>query len=191
MIHGDLKGVRDRPQSRFTIIPTPTQPDIIVDDSGNARIAGFVLATVVKDADPVKSGSCQHDHARRWNAPEIVNGEGTCSKEADIFSFAMVMIEECYGRSATCRTLAYHRFVSIQVFTGAVPFNSGLSTMAILAIAEGSQPTRPTHPTLTESLWALMQRCWDRNPHLRPEVSGVLQALAESVSCSFGESYIC
>jgi len=165
--------------------PTPTQPNILVDDSGHARIASFVLATVVKDADPVKSGSCQHGYTRRWSAPEILNGE------ADIVSFAMVMIEVRYGRSAVRGTLAYHRFVSIQAFTGAVPFNNGPFTMAISAIAQGSRPTRPTHPTLTENLWALIQRCWDQNPHSRPEVSGVLQALAESVSCSFGESYIC
>jgi len=60
--------------------------------------------------------------------------------------------------------------------------------MAISAIAQGGRPTRPTHPTLTENMWALMQRCWDQNPDLRSDVSGVLQALAESVSCSFGES---
>ena len=29
----------------------------------------------------------------RWTAPEILNEEGTHSKEADIFSFAMVMVE--------------------------------------------------------------------------------------------------
>jgi len=84
------QGVRYRSQSRSTITPTLTQPNILVDDSCHAHITGFVLATVIGDGDSVKSGSCQHGHTRRWSAPEILNGEGTCNKEADIFSFAMV-----------------------------------------------------------------------------------------------------
>ena len=32
-------------------------------------------------------------HTARWTAPEILTEEGTYSKEADVFSFAMVMIE--------------------------------------------------------------------------------------------------
>jgi hypothetical protein len=69
------------------------------------------------------------------------------------------------------------RFVSMQVFTGAVPFSNGPSVMAMLAITQGKRPPRPTHPTFTENLWTLMQRCWDQDPHLRPEVSEVLRVL--------------
>ena len=36
---------------------------------------------------------------------------------------------------------------------------------------------RPVHPTFTDNLWMLMQRCWDQDPHLRPEVSEILQVL--------------
>ena len=44
-------------------------------------------------------------------------------------------------------------------------------------MAQGERPPRPTHPTFTSSLWELMQRCWDRDPQLRPEASEVLQVL--------------
>jgi hypothetical protein len=48
---------------------------------------------------------------------------------------------------------------------------------ATLAIMRGERPPRPTHPALTYELWALMQRCWDHDPHLRPEVAEILQIL--------------
>ena len=34
-----------------------------------------------------------YGHTARWTAPEILDGEGWVSKQTDIFSFAMVMIE--------------------------------------------------------------------------------------------------
>ena len=62
-----------------------------MDDSGNARIADFGFATVTQNLDSVQSANCQRG-TPRWTAPEVLD-EGPYSKEADIFSFAMVMIE--------------------------------------------------------------------------------------------------
>jgi len=77
--------------------------------------------------------------------------------------------------------LAYRHFVSIQVFTGgAVPFSGLPSATAIVSLAQGTRPPRPTHRTFTEDLWTLMQRCWDHDFSLRPEVSGVFQGLTLS-----------
>jgi len=64
-----------------------------VDDSGHARIADFGHATVVKDEDSMESDLDELGYSPRWTAPEILSGQGTYSKEADIFAFAMVMIE--------------------------------------------------------------------------------------------------
>ncbi|KAF9642913.1 kinase-like protein [Thelephora ganbajun] len=138
VIHGDLKG-----------------PNILVDDSGHARVADFGFAMVTRNLDSIPSASRHNGHTPRWTAPEVLN-EGPHSKEADIFSFAMVMIE---------------------VFTGAVPFSENSSLVATLSITQGKRPSRPTHPTFTENLWKLMQRCWDHDPHSRPEVSEALQIL--------------
>ncbi|KAF9642914.1 kinase-like protein [Thelephora ganbajun] len=137
MMHGDLKG-----------------QNILVDDSGRARIADFALTMVIKDEDFLEDDPV-HGHTPRWTAPEVLN-EGPHSKEADIFSFAMVMIE---------------------VFTGTTPFSNRSSSMAMRDITQGKRPPRPTHPTFTEILWTLMQRCWDQNPRLRPDASEVLQIL--------------
>ena len=64
-----------------------------------------------------------------------------------------------------------------QIFTCEIPFGNISSPMAMLAITQGKRPPRPTHPNFTENLWMLMQRCWDNDPHLRPEASEVLHTL--------------
>lgn len=69
---------------------TPGQPNILIDDSGSPRIADFGLVTVTLDS--IRSASGQQGHTARWTAPEVLN-EGIYSKEADVFSFAMVMVE--------------------------------------------------------------------------------------------------
>ncbi|KAF9643889.1 kinase-like protein [Thelephora ganbajun] len=140
-IHGDIKG-----------------SNILVDDSGHARISDFGLATITKDVGSTQSTSYNHGLAPRWTAPEVLN-EGTYSKAADVFSFAMLMIE---------------------VFTGAVPFSDSPSFMAVLALMQGKRPPRPTHPAVTEDLWKLIQRCWDHDPRPRPAISEVLRILLTS-----------
>ena len=90
-IHGDLKGVRDCPNCSYILTLTHCQPTILVDATGHARITDFGLATVTRSPDFV--WNADQGHAVRWIAPEILNGQGSYSKEADVFSFAMVVIE--------------------------------------------------------------------------------------------------
>ena len=78
--------MRGRPKSRLAAVLTSDQPNILIDDSRRGRITEFGLARATQ------SVSRQHVHTARWAAPEILN-EGPHSKEADVFSFAMFMIE--------------------------------------------------------------------------------------------------
>ena len=79
-----------------TGILTPNQPTVLVDAIGRARITDCGLAVVTRNLDSVRSAPDEHEHSTRWAAPEILGNRGTCSKEADVFSFAMVMIEVRY-----------------------------------------------------------------------------------------------
>ena len=92
-----------KPQGGTWLFQTPlprhtntNQPNVFVDHSGRARIADFGLATVTQNVDSVRNASLQRGFTPRWAAPEVLN-EGPHSKEADIFSFAMVTIEVRHG----------------------------------------------------------------------------------------------
>ena len=41
----------------------------------------------------MRSDSSEYEDSVRWIAPEILDGRETHSKEGDVFSFGMVMIE--------------------------------------------------------------------------------------------------
>ena len=76
----------------FTTVLTRLQQNILMDDSGNVRIADFGFTTVTQNLDSAQSVQCQRGFTPRWTVPEVLN-EGPYSKESDVFSFAMVMIE--------------------------------------------------------------------------------------------------
>ena len=66
-----------------------------MDDSGHARITDFGEAILVKDENSVESDSDVPAFTSRWAAPEVLVGD-IISTKADIFSFAMLMIEESH-----------------------------------------------------------------------------------------------
>ena len=67
-----------------------------MDESGRVRIADFGFAAVTQNPDSVGNSTTPDGCTLRWTAPEILNG-GLASREGDVFSFAMVMIEVRYG----------------------------------------------------------------------------------------------
>jgi len=75
---------------------TPNQLNILVDSSGHARIIDFSHATVAQNKDFMRRASRKLGYTAQWAAPEVLKGEAH-STRADIFSFAMVMIEVRLG----------------------------------------------------------------------------------------------
>jgi len=92
VIHGDLKGVGNS-ISLFATILMPDQVNILVDSSGLVCLADFGLATVTQNPNSMQNVSRPGGFTPGWTAPEILEAKETCSKKADIFSLAMVMIE--------------------------------------------------------------------------------------------------
>ena len=94
MFHGDLKGVsllfprKGQPKRSLTF----SKPNILIDGSGHARVSDFGLASIAYGAysTGVKSNK---GHTVRWSAPEVLFGAVPASKQADMFSFGMVVVE--------------------------------------------------------------------------------------------------
>ncbi|KAF9641912.1 kinase-like protein, partial [Thelephora ganbajun] len=123
--------------------------NILVDATGNPRIVDFGLTAVARDINSYASSTDGQGNTPRYTAPEILGNSGRYSKESDVFSFGMVMTE---------------------VFTGKVPFNNLAITTVVTSIVLGKRPKRPSHPSLTDYLWALTQHCWKQKPQDRPQM---------------------
>jgi serine/threonine protein kinase len=109
----------------------------------------------------------------RWAAPEILDKRQPVSKESDVYSFAMVVIE-VWTRNLTLITYTSHRQ---KAFTGKAPFYDSTATTAAVNVLSGNRPERPTHPSLTDNLWDLTEHCWNHDPRRRLEISEVVLRL--------------
>ena len=89
-ISGGYAVILDRSTTGILI---PDQSNILVDTTGHAMITDCGLAVVTQSIDSIRGAPDEREDSMRWMAPEILANRGTFSKEADVFSFAMVMIE--------------------------------------------------------------------------------------------------
>ena len=147
----------------------------MVDESGNARITDFGLATIARDTNSFTSTSNDQTQAFRWTAPEISGSNEAVSKASDVFSLGMVIVE-VGSNWITMRRLPN---LLVQVFTGEVPFNRVKSAEIVMLIMTGKRPGRPNHLEFTNPLWMLTQRCWAGVPQDRPKMEEVIKVLEE------------
>ena len=75
------------------ILLTPAKCNVLIGPNGRARVTDIGLASITQNLDFIRSSPDDQGYTVRWVAPEILNRQGPCSPEADIFSFAMVMVE--------------------------------------------------------------------------------------------------
>ena len=68
-----------------------SQLSVLVDDTGRARLADFGLSRIVSDFG--SATSMTGGFSVRWAAPEVLNMETSVTKESDIYSFGMMVVE--------------------------------------------------------------------------------------------------
>ena len=95
------------------------QANILVDATGNTRIADFGLATVARDSNSLEGTVEAQGTTARYTAPEILRGVESHSKESDVFAFGMVVVEVRADESTQCKTTlsvgsGIHRQGSVQ-----------------------------------------------------------------------------
>ena len=91
-VHGDLKGVSASSGLRSVVLISFYQSNVLISRRGRARLTDFGFTSVVRGLNSVLVPELQ-GCTLRWAAPEVIRGEGGGTQEADIYSFAMVVIE--------------------------------------------------------------------------------------------------
>jgi serine/threonine protein kinase len=131
---------------------------------GDACISDFGMAKVVAEMTKTPlSTTMARSGSTRWLAPEVILGEPP-SKASDTYSFGMAILE---------------------FLTGKRPFREHRSDAAVVQAltAVNERPRRPegyeVERWLTDDLWALLQRCWAKQPDLRPTMKDVVSVLTE------------
>jgi son of sevenless len=85
----------------------------------------------------------------------------------------------------------------IEIFTEDVPFSDIMNEMLIpVVIYKGLLPTRPENRAsvrgLSDAMWNLMNRCWQRDPTSRPSMTKICEAIQHMHmlrSCAFTDSF--
>ncbi|KAK7008148.1 kinase-like protein [Favolaschia claudopus] len=126
--------------------------NVLVEDSGRALLCDFGLTRIKADITSrthaaekvVVSGS------RNWMAPEMLSGT-LPRPSSDLYAFGMTI---------------YELFMD-EIPLSAIPYSDFIE----LVFKFGTRPQRPDPddcPRMTDDIWNLAVRCWDKDPHVRP-----------------------
>ena len=111
-------------------------------------------------ADPPYSSSNVQSSTARWLSPELIDPRrfgfetGRPTKSADCYALGMVIYEAISGH------LPFHEFSDIVVF---------------IKVLNGERPRRKVG--FSNSVWKMLEQCWEPQPDARPSIEDVLRCL--------------
>ncbi|KAF9780739.1 kinase-like domain-containing protein, partial [Thelephora terrestris] len=147
MIHGNLGG-----------------ENILIDQTGNARLADFGLLKITSDTSSITTGSFLEGGTYLRISPELLDPErfdfrdNRPTKSSDCYALGMTVYEVLSGRRPF-----YH-------------YEDCNSYSIIEKVLNGEHPQRPQGPEgtwFTNDIWSILERCWETNPADRPKVEDV------------------
>ncbi|KZT54913.1 kinase-like protein [Calocera cornea HHB12733] len=141
--------------------------NVLVDSSGQARLADFGLSRVFLEVEATdSSGSSAQQGNVRWMAPERIFPEEfqltavtSMTPASDMYSFGMVIYE---------------------IYTGRIPFYQERNIWTIPGSVKSGK--RPLHPGISvadltglgDDMWEIAQGCWKPDRFLRPTARQVI-----------------
>lgn len=98
----------------------------------------------------------------------------------DVWSFSMTVIEVCIFVIYSLFKLTVNR---LQILTESMPFSDiKRDANVIRYIMSGGRPRRETCLQIDDSVWAMLERCWDVAPDRRPSMVTLSQFFASRVA---------
>jgi len=132
------------------------------------------------------SGTMSLEQLRwRWAAPELQRpdeydmSKAVATKPSDIYGMGMVIYE--VGPHNPFASIL--RLIPTQVLAREVPFRECTDFTVVTKIQNGNRPLKPANAAslrITDSIWMLLEQCWDWEPNYRPDSVHVLYVLREA-----------
>ncbi|KIM82575.1 hypothetical protein PILCRDRAFT_7939 [Piloderma croceum F 1598] len=128
--------------------------NILVNDEHEACLTDFGLARILETSGfTTKSvgGTC------RWMAYELV---APCDEE-----------EECIPQVTVATDIWAFGMTTLEILSGELPFfQLKYDTAVILSVMRGGRPKRETYPTISHTIWTMLEQCWHADPSRRPSM---------------------
>lgn len=135
--------------------------NILIDETGQARLADFGLLTIVSDpANVLSSSSTAQSDTVRWMSPELIDPEpfglekSSPTQSSDCYALGMVIYETT---------------------SGTPPFHGSTDFAVSLKVVKGERPRREAR--FKDGLWKVLETCWVSDPDGRPSIEDVLRCL--------------
>ena len=160
------------------------QANILIDNTGAARVGDFGLmimadlSTVLLSETMVSSGG-----TLCWMSPELLDPQrfesgGRPTRESDCYALGMVIYEVGWLYSPQWPLIH-----TSQVLTGLRPFHRLRGYTPVAAVLKGERPEKPVDADalgFSQTLWGLVQLCWNESSSARPTARQLLDYLSSA-----------
>ena len=135
--------------------------NILIDQTGHARLADFGLLTIMKDpTNLLTSSSYTQGGTARWMSPELI-----APQRFGLKSSRPTEASDCYALG----------MVVYETISGKLPFHEDADLTVFVKVLEGERPLRGAR--FRNDLWRMLEQCWKSQPSDRPTIEDVLRCL--------------
>ena len=131
----------------------------------------------------IASGTMSLDEFRwRWAAPELQRPDEydmakvVATKPSDVYGMGMLIYEVSHHNSSGPPLY----LIPSRVLAREAPFREYTDSTVLTKIQSGKRPQKPANAAslgITDSVWMLLEQCWDWEPSCRPGSPHVLSVL--------------